>query len=73
MLVQVSSPCLQLFFIDSYFVITDKVEDVVVCMAHRGRNNLLTCVLDYPVVAMLQKVTCSEWTVQNIIKWIWLK
>jgi len=33
------------------------IDDVVLCIAHRGRLNLLTCLLKYPPVVMFQKVS----------------
>ena len=33
-----------------------KVENVVVCMPHRGRNNLLVCLLNYPAATMFRKI-----------------
>jgi len=33
------------------------VEDVVIGIAHRGRLNLLVCLLQYPPVVMFQKVS----------------
>jgi len=32
------------------------IDDVVLGIAHRGRLNLLTCLLKYPPVVMFQKV-----------------
>ena len=32
------------------------VEQVVMCMPHRGRNNLLTCMLNYPPGLMFRKL-----------------
>ncbi|XP_074656745.1 2-oxoadipate dehydrogenase complex component E1-like isoform X2 [Tubulanus polymorphus] len=32
------------------------VKDIVACMPHRGRNNLLTCMLDFPIAVMLRKM-----------------
>ena len=32
------------------------IDDVIMCIAHRGRLNLLTCLLKFPPVAMFQKV-----------------
>ncbi|XP_064622382.1 2-oxoadipate dehydrogenase complex component E1-like [Lineus longissimus] len=32
------------------------IQDIVMCMPHRGRNNLLTCMLNFPMVVMLQKM-----------------
>ena len=32
------------------------IEDVVLCIAHRGRLNLLTLLMEYPPVEIFQKV-----------------
>ncbi|CAD5119147.1 DgyrCDS7785 [Dimorphilus gyrociliatus] len=32
------------------------LDDVVICMAHRGRLNLLACLLEYPAVSMFRKM-----------------
>jgi probable 2-oxoglutarate dehydrogenase E1 component DHKTD1 len=38
------------------FIIIAKVENVIVCMPHRGRNNLLVCLLNYPAATMFRKI-----------------
>ena len=35
---------------------SDDIKDVLVCIAHRGRLNLLTCLMKYPPVVMFRKV-----------------
>ncbi|WAR19416.1 DHTK1-like protein [Mya arenaria] len=35
----------------------DGVEEVVICMPHRGRLNFLTCMLEFPPVRIFQKVS----------------
>lgn len=32
------------------------IENVIVCMPHRGRNNLLVCLLNYPAATMFRKI-----------------
>ncbi|CAF0933708.1 unnamed protein product [Adineta steineri] len=32
------------------------IENVIVCMPHRGRNNLLVCLLNYPAATMIRKI-----------------
>ncbi|CAF3579917.1 unnamed protein product [Rotaria socialis] len=32
------------------------IDNVVVCMPHRGRNNLLVCLLNYPAATMFRKI-----------------
>ena len=32
------------------------IKDVIVCTAHRGRLNLLTCLLEFPPVLMFRKM-----------------
>ena len=44
----------ELFLLDS-----GGIEDVVVCIAHRGRLNLLSCVMNLPPVNLFRKVTSS--------------
>ena len=36
---------------------SEEIEDIVLCIAHRGRLNLLTCLLNFPPVEMFRKVT----------------
>jgi len=49
----------QFLFIDlsnknfSYIV---NIENIIVCMPHRGRNNLLVCLLNYPAATMFRKI-----------------
>ncbi|KAL3874391.1 hypothetical protein ACJMK2_037417 [Sinanodonta woodiana] len=34
----------------------DNIEEIVICMPHRGRLNFLTCMLDYPAVRLFGKM-----------------
>ena len=45
-------------FFDEVFSQSSKkgIEQVVMCMPHRGRNNLLTCMLNYPPSVMFRKL-----------------
>lgn len=42
--------------IRSLFLCIANIENVIVCMPHRGRNNLLVCLLNYPVATMFRKI-----------------
>jgi len=43
------------------------VTDVVMCIAHRGRLNLLACVLRYPLVTMFQKMKGKREFPPNVV------
>lgn len=34
----------------------ENIQDVIMCMPHRGRNNVLTCLLKFPPALMLRKI-----------------
>ena len=40
-----------------FVIFAANIDDVVIGIAHRGRLNLLTCLLKYPPVVMFQKVS----------------
>ena len=46
-----------LLYVCHTFSVSDGIEDIVICMPHRGRLNFLTCLLKFPPVRIFQKVT----------------
>jgi len=46
-----------LFYLrNSFLFYIVNIENIIVCMPHRGRNNLLVCLLNYPAATMFRKI-----------------
>ncbi len=45
---------LSVYRIKTFYIVN--IQNVIVCMPHRGRNNLLVCLLNYPAATMFRKI-----------------